>query len=298
MARNDEARIKRIFDLIRQLKYSRGMTAKRIRDMYEISLNSVYRDIQFIRDDLGFPVKNNNNHYCLDEESKDSRFTQDEVNLLRALLSTEKRNVLAKSIQHKIKTSLSEYPNANDLAEKQLALHVMRLQEAINEQNPVVLKRYFSSNPEAGKTDRKVWPLALVEDAGQLVAYEEQSKKQKNYKLTRIGEVEVLPSEKSIPKEIAHETDAFGLTGESIYLVELNLTKRAYLLLKEEFPRTLSNLSERKNKEFPYRFRGEVRDFKGLRRYIMGLPGEMELVGPDELKEYVKKCINDFRFVI
>jgi predicted DNA-binding transcriptional regulator YafY len=296
MARNDAERIKRIFRLITCLKETQGHTAKQLAESFGVSVKSIYRDIKFLEEELEYEIDQRGSAYFLFETFPKLIFDAKELNLLHKLLSSDNTNAVARGIRSKLKMAASAYPTAEEIAQHQMAKNIERLQMAIDDQRPVKLIRYVSSNPETGTADRKVWPLHIVDDSAQLVAFEVKGNIQKNYKLPRIGEVMVLPAEKNKPAAVAHETDVFGWTGKKAHLVELNLSTRAWLLMKEEFPRAIPFLSARKNKEFPYCFKGNVYDFNGIRRFIMGLPGEIEVKGPEELRGYLKKCIQEYLF--
>jgi predicted DNA-binding transcriptional regulator YafY len=39
-----------------------------------------------------------------------------------------------------------------------------------------------------------------------------------------------------------------------------------------------------------------VQDWKGVGRFIMGLPGEVEVVEPEELREYLRERVKQMSF--
>lgn len=296
MRNNDTERVVRIFKLIKILKESSMTTAQLIKST-RFSKDMVYADLDLLRS-LGYlpeVSKKGEVHTILGNERK-LIFDEKEKKLLSQLLSTDKNNPTSISIKAKLKFHSSLVPSPEELAERVHARNVERLHRAIEEKLSVKLVKYLSSTPGKTAKDRVVWPIEIVEDTAQLVAFEEDSNEQKNFKLQRIVDVEVIMSTKKRPENFKQTTDLFGLAGSEPYTVSLNLSKRAWQLMKEEYPRTTAHLTPQKNKEYPYRFVGEVRDFKGVRRFIMGLPGEIEVEGPPALVTYLKKCIKEYSF--
>jgi len=96
----------------------------------------------------------------------------------------------------------------------------------------------------------------------------------------------------------AFPTDFFGFTSESSFLVKLQLTKRAYRLLIEEFPEVQPYTSHEPylDSDKPFRLICDVRSPIGIGRFILGLPGEILVESPAELKEYLRKRVGEFEF--
>lgn len=79
--------------------------------------------------------------------------------------------------------------------------------------------------------------------------------------------------------------DIFGYTGHASTTVTLNLSARAYLLLREEFPMAMPYLKHQNEK---YTFSGPVANYAGIGRFVMGLGNEIEILEPEEFREYVR----------
>lgn len=73
--------------------------------------------------------------------------------------------------------------------------------------------------------------------------------------------------------------------------ITLHLSARAYLLLREEYPMALPYLSHKEGEH--YIFSGPVAGFAGIGRFVMGLLDEIEIVAPEEFREYVKKKVEN-----
>jgi predicted DNA-binding transcriptional regulator YafY len=106
-------------------------------------------------------------------------------------------------------------------------------------------------------------------------------------KMERIGHVELT----ELPITHKHESralDLFGWTGPKWLPVTLRLSYRAQQLLLEEHPDARPFVRSSGNQAY---FDNIVRDWRGIGRFILGLPGEIEVVEPEELRRYLKERI-------
>jgi hypothetical protein len=85
--------------------------------------------------------------------------------------------------------------------------------------------------------------------------------------------------------------DIFGLTGDAWYDVKLRLSPTAHYLLIEEFPLAARYIHKRA--EVIY-FQGIVRHWKGVGRFVLGLPGEIEVLSPTAFQDYLREKIGRF----
>ena len=108
-----------------------------------------------------------------------------------------------------------------------------------------------------------------------------ETKTNKYYNIERITEV-VLSNEQQEFQNLHQrdEMDAFGfskLNGES-FQVELTLTLKAYILLKEEYPKIEKYIKKDKNSN-AYNLKIEVNNPKPITRFILGLKEDIEVTG-------------------
>lgn len=158
---------------------------------------------------------------------------------------------------------------------------------ANGEGRQVQLVKYHSNN-SATVEDRVVEPISLTEDYAILNAYEIASQKQKTFKLTRMEDVVLLASA-STPRSESEELDFFGFSGPKPLPIVIRLSFLAHRLLHEEYPAARAYLAlKHPGTQFPWEFRYLVRDFRGLSRFILGLPGEVQVVESEELREFLR----------
>ncbi|WP_025764124.1 helix-turn-helix transcriptional regulator [Dyadobacter tibetensis] len=295
---SDIPKTERILRLIRILHQNKR-TIEHLALLLSTTPRTIYRDILVLQN-VGYVLeKDEQNRYYLGEQlqQKSGMFTLEETRLVRMHLSGFPANhPLKASIERKLYLSSELIPLADDLADKQRAGLISKLEEAIQARRRVTLLRYHS-NHSATVTDRLVEPLGLTDDFGTLNAYEVCSGIQKTFKVHRMEDVEISAA------PIAHqeeppELDLFGFTGPEPILVQIRLSFLAHNLLYEEFPGARGFISKTVANDqdiplrFPYTFRYEVRDFRGIGRFLLGLPGEVQIHQPEELKQFLKKKRN------
>lgn len=280
----------RILRLIRLLR-DRKRTAKQLAKLLNTDLRNVYRDFKVIQN-IGYVLHHDEEaRYSLEENPTGARaqFSMEETRLIRQhLAALPTTHPLKASIEKKIYLSSELLPLADELADRHRATLISRLQGAIQQGRQVRLVKYHSSNSSSIE-DRLVEPLSLTDDYAILNAFELDARKQKTFKLARIEDVEVLEAAcTNIPEAL--ELDLFGFSGPRPLPVVVRLSFLAHRLLHEEFPAARGYLSLKAPDEpFPYEFRYDVRDYRGLGRFLLGLPGEVQVVEPEALQTFLRE---------
>lgn len=147
---------------------------------------------------------------------------------------------------------------------------VERLAQAIANKEQVILKRYHSINSET-ISDRLIEPFGFTDNYHTLMAFEVASAKNKTYHLDRITAIEF--NKRGFTFEEKHEKkipDAFGFSfqGEK-HDLELDLSLKAYLLLKDEYPLTIPYVIYNSKKDL-YEIKIQVNDLKPIERFVRG----------------------------
>ena len=169
-----------------------------------------------------------------------------------------------------------------------LGKFVEQLAEAISNKEQVVLKNYHSAHSNEIR-DRLVEPIHFGDNYQSIMALDTTDKVCKQFKLDRIGEI--IAFNKPFAFESHHhknQTDIFGFTGDASTWVTLELTLRAYLLLREEYPLALPFLIK---EEDHYLFNGPVASFEGVGRFTLGLIDEIHNRSPESFITFLKNKI-------
>ena len=287
----EQAKILRVFKLIGLLK-NRPRTVENLSAELDTTSRTIYRYINLL-EELGFLIdKDWHNQYFIhqapEEEDKNIHFTEVEAVLMKELVTSSlQHHPLKESIQKKLflNSELKSIPE--QILKSRLGKIVEQLVASIEHRSQVVLKSYHSGHSGIIR-DRLVEPFDFGPNYETVVAYEPASKTNKYFKIERIGEVLEIDSEWKNEKHHERPTsDIFGISSEEPIRVELIMTLRAYLLLREEYPKSIPYLHKSDNEEFGYIFRGSVNGFKGIGRFVMGLIKDVKILNPKELKEYI-----------
>lgn len=293
----EQQKIFRVLNLIKLLAVKPRKTIPELASILEVSKDTVYRYVNLLGD-LGYPIdKNEYNSYFIFEptEPASATFELEELELLNQLISTiHQDHPLRTSLHQKVFLSSPLLPLAEELIDKHAAKLISRLNTAITNRQQTRIIKYHSPASDSIR-DRLVEPICLVKANSQLCAFDLESNSIKHFKVKRMSDVEVLDISATHSQETT-PTDIFGFTSACPFIVKLHLTKRAHRLLIEEFPDAKMHISFHENHAMPYRFVCEIRDEIGIGRFILGLPGEIEVVSPVELVDYLNKRVSQFSF--
>ncbi len=280
----------RVFSLIRLLNTPPARTAKRLQNMIGIRKSQFYR-YKNLLEQLGYKILTDDRHRMSFERSVskygDDILSPEELGHLEEMLrQTQPNHPLTTTLLNKFNANLSLIPLADALPHLHASRNIQLIRSAISRGKQLLLRRYQSFTSET-VLDRTVEPLELTEDYKYLIAWEPSKNRQGQFKISRMNDVEILDIPVTPGRE-ASPTDIFGLTGDAWLDVKMKLSPLAYSLLAEEFPLGVAFVKRRKaSGEFV--FEGRVRNWKGIGRFVLGLPGEIEVVEPQGFLEYLEE---------
>jgi proteasome accessory factor C len=296
----EQQKILRVFKLISLLKSNIGKPAHKLAEALETDIRTIYRYLKLL-ESLGFHIQKQHSKYKIVDRVENpmdysyGTFNEEEIRYLAEVLNSRNdKNLLKNSILQKvfIRTDLNQ--NINQIYHANLGLFVDRLSLAIRESNQVLLKDYYSVRSDS-VSDRLVEPISFSKNFDAIYAFELESMSSKIFKIERIGEVSITT--KKMAYQQLHdqlEQGLFGFIGENKFGIHLKLSKRAYQLLIEEFPDTIPFC--RRSSQGDYILQTEVPQLQGIGRFVLGLPGEIEILGNIELKEYLITQKQNFIF--
>lgn len=288
----NQVKILRVLQLISILKKQPAKPIKTLASILDNTERTVYRYLDLLKE-LGFDLQKDEagRFYIVgDLESSSNNFTPEEANLLtELLLSSANKSKLKDSILKKIYLQSEVAIQGNNLLNAHLGKIIDNISRAIITNKQIILKNYHSVS-SAQISDRIVEPVKFTENYTSLCAFEPETMENKYFKVERIADVEVL--EQSFKYQDQHkysQPDAFGFAAnqeEQSYDIDLRLSVRAYILLKEEYPMTGNFLKQEPGKN-TYRLVLKVNNPAPVLRFIMGLLGEIEVEGSFEFQEYL-----------
>ena len=290
----NQNRIYRLFQLINYLKARPAKSVRSIESFLDTSERTVYRYLDLLKD-LGFTIERDSNNKIFIASSSDTDlipFTPQEAEYLKMLLlSSGKENQLAQSVLQKVQQSSEIEIGANSLFKAHLAKIVEQISVAIIEGKQLLIKGYSSANSQS-ISDRLVEPTCFTDNYDSVSAFEIKTRLNKYFNIERMTGVEVQDT--PMKHEAQHEfykPDIFGFQGKSMNKeIELQMTMRAYLVLKEEYPMSAAFI-----KPIPdtgkYYFKANVQSFQAPGRFVLGFLEEVDVVGSKEFIRFIQKVV-------
>ncbi|RRD01926.1 helix-turn-helix transcriptional regulator [Prevotella sp. OH937_COT-195] len=289
-------KLERELGLLLLLAENRGYTLEQICERMEMGHRNFYYYLEFFRN-CGFIVEKRNGIYSIDRQSpffmrlqERIDFTEDEVLTMRRLLeASTKHDAVATNLMKK----LDRFYDFNILADNQLrenvAHNVSALYKAIKFKRMAVLHNYHSPHSRTEK-DRLVEPFTLLNNNNEVRCYEPESQMNKTFKVSRIGEVEILDD--GWLNEKRHRTvhtDIFMFSDEEQKTVEMLLGSLSYNIIIEEYSGASAYIEKASGQQWLLCL--PVCSYTGIGRFVLGLYDDIEVKGDDGFKEYLHKKI-------
>jgi len=327
----DPGKLLRLFRTLNLLAGSRrGYTVDELADKLAVSRRTVYRDL-IIYGQCGFEVVTHPVTHRLrignpGETAEKIGFDVDEARLLEEALLGLADGPVHADLLDKVRSMGGSAQTLGNYRTQQAGLHYRRLSQAIRDRVQVVLFDYNAPSSHS-ISNRLVEPYGFSPTLDTLFAFEPASRRNKSYKLVRIGQVRP----ERMPWQFAHlhvtpKTDAFGMPmSENCPEVHLRLGQLSGSLLREEHPAAaiyLTNIEPVAHTpvegaqqtsvarppvgglggtpgsanpsagvpagEWVYELRLRVADYRGIGRFVLGLVDDIGVIGPPDFLEYLR----------
>jgi proteasome accessory factor C len=286
----EQQKILRVFKFISLLKCDHGRTIESLAELLEVSARTIYRYLDLM-EEIGIDVDTSldgKRRFILDKgdfKDQDS-FTIEESKLLRDLILTGTQNEpLKASILQKLYINSELGPISEDLINGRINLLKTKLAKAMKLGKQGVLVKYHSIHRGEVK-DYRIEPFHFSDNYSMVMAYDVNDGVTKQFRLSRIGDVMVL--DKDQEHEDQHQVkglDVFNFTGDRSYSVKLKMSFQAYILMREEYPKSVPYLH--KGEDGDYYFIGKANHLYGVGRFVLSMLDEVIVVEPAELKQYL-----------
>ncbi|MBU3714991.1 MAG: WYL domain-containing protein [Ferruginibacter sp.] len=288
----NQNKILRVLQLIRTLKSPPAKSIRQLSTLLDSTERTVYRYLDLLTE-IGFDIqKSERNQICIrcNDENGDLSLNEEEIALMKSLLMTVAKNhPLKDSILKKIYINSETQLHAQQILKAHLGKIIEKLSTAIQTKKQVVLKKYHSFNSNK-ISDRLVEPIKFTDDYQSVAAYEVKTGKNKVFNIDRISGVEIKKTSfKNAVKHKYKTPDAFGfIAANKVYEIELLLSLRTAMLLKEEYPMT-AGLIKLDTKKKLYHFKATVNDLKPITRFVTGFLEDIKIIGSEEFKNHVQE---------
>lgn len=285
--------MERMLRLMKYLSSNVNYTIGELSDKLEMSPRTVYRYLDTFKS-AGFAVvKLYGDVYKLGKMPREAveldkliYFSEEEAYLVNSLID---RLVPTNSLKANLKEKLSAIYRSTSIADyvgsKSSAAAVEALGAAIQERKCARLLGYESGNSHTVR-DRLVEPFAFTANYEDVWAMDLEDGRNKTFKISRIGEVELLDAEWE--HEAEHhksEMDVFRMTGDKRIPVVLRMSLMAKNLLVEEYPMAARDL---RTEGGDWILETGVCSLQGLGRFVSGLMDEVQVEKGEELKAWLR----------
>lgn len=277
----NQHKILRVFQLINILRAGPAKSIRSLGNTLGVDNRIVYRYLDLLRE-LGFQLeKDTYSRYSMVQAGGDDplHFTGQEAAWLCDLIATAgKESPIKDALLQKIQVKSDVQIAGQQLFKVHLS-HLLDLaRQGIEARQQIILQKYHSANSQ-NVEDRLVEPIHFTENQQHLVAFEPASQSIKHFHIERISGIEPTGQPFKYP-ELHREsgTDIFGFAANGQrHEIKLAMSLRAYLFLKEEYPRSIPFLKYDKASE-RYLLQVTVNSMLPIERFMKGLEGEVERI--------------------
>lgn len=296
----DQPKLERLLHLMMLLTANTCYTIEELAERMDTSPRSIYRYLDTFKA-AGFTIYKEGPYVRMGKESpffKDIsqliHFSKEEAYMIHQVIEAiDNNNLIKQNLKRKLASVYNSKIIADSVIKGRDADNIRKLIDAYELKKQVILHNYSSAHGQTA-TDRYVEPFAFTTNYVEVWCYEPASKRNKLFRISRIESVEVTTANWEY-EEIHQEgfTDIFRMSsyeGEK-YSITLQLTRRAYNLLIEEYP-----LAEQDTQQISpdyWLLKTQVSNFIGATRFILGLAADILIIDSPELKEYIKKYVSN-----
>lgn len=291
---SDQAKFQKMLEVLLLLDCQYGRTIIELSERFEISQRTVYRYLDTFKQ-VGFVIENTNGYFKIDKENSTVQeishllhFSEEEAFILsKAIHSIEDTDELKSKLVKKL-YSLYDFDRViHAISKKEESENIYTLLQAIKQQKQVVLQSYKSGNSKNIR-DRIVEPIDFTINYTGVWCYDIEDGVNKVFKTSRIKQVQLLESFYNYkPKHKKGIIDIFRMQSFEPIAIILELSLVAYNLIIEEYPLSEKYIS--KVTDNLYRLECEVGNLMGVGRFVLGLPGEIQIIASEALKQYVQE---------
>ncbi len=299
----DQPKIERVLRLMMLLTANNRYTVEDLATRLQTSPRTIYRYIDTFKD-AGFLIGKSGDCFRIDKRSKYFKdisqlvhFTEEEAYILNsAIESIDPTNTIKQNLKAKLASVYDFKMLAECVVKGENARNVNSIIEAIENKKQIILHNYTSAHSK-NVTDRLVEPLSFTTNYIQVWAYEVSTGKNKLFKLSRIGSVEVLENDWEFESEHKEGLmDLFRINSFEQIPIKLKLGLRAASLLVEEYPLAEKYLSPANESPNHYILETNICGYEGVGRFVLGLLDDIEILEGEGLKDFLKERMQLAKF--
>lgn len=286
--------------MLLMLTENRQWTIDMMCERLGLQRRNIYYYLEFFKQ-AEFGVKKRNGYYYISRQSPFIsklcdvvKFSDAEAITIRRMLdASDSKDPLVQSIKNKLERFYDFNIIEKTLLNKEQAKMVQKIYEAIASERMIIIHDY-SSPHSSSVMNRIVEPFLLMNGNRDLRAYEQSSKMNKTFRISRMGRIEL--TDKPWENRNKHRqmfTDYFNFSGEQPQEVTLRLDQLSYNVLMEEYPQAERDITPDEDGRH-WTFRASVCSMIGIGRFVLGLFDHIEIINSPELTKYIQEKLNAF----
>lgn len=288
-------------DLLAMLIDGDSHTADELCQVLGTTRRNLYYYFSFLRD-YGFElVRTSGGKYYIGPHSPFFRniarsvdFTSQEVSYLFSLLAgTVDKSPLQHSVKRKLERFYGLSGFVDDATRRRVTSHAEILSKAIDQRKIVLLKDYSSPHSKTVST-RVVEPFLFLNEQADIRCYELSSHTNKTFKLSRIGSVVITDADWAFAD--SHKqvyTDIFLFSGDTRHHISLRMGQLSHNLMLEEYPQSERCFTQEDDSH--WLFTTDVVSYLGIGRFVLGLFSDIQIIGDEGFKMYVRNVLKDMK---
>jgi len=292
----EHAKMQRLLKMLLLLSGNRHYSVTELMEHFDMADRTVYRYLDTF-EASGFLLSRREGGYALQSDTPNYRslqkllhFSEEEAYILyQTQSSLEGSSPVKDRLVRKLNVlyDFEVFRRVNDPDQLEI-MHT--LGKAIEGRKQVQITDYRSSHSET-ITNRKVEPCVFIPDYVAVWCFDTVSHNCKQFRVSRMkGAVELSTAWQYESEHKVPYCDAFRMSADRdqpLTKVEAVLSLKAYNLLIEEYP--LAEQYIQKKQDNSYLLCIPVADFSGIGRFVMGLPGEIEVLAPEDFKVFLEE---------
>lgn len=297
---DENAKFNRLIAFIIILLGPRKYSRKELENKFKISKSTFHRHIRLLRNN-GILVDQYDGLYQilkiepeLKSLSELLHFSEEEAQILNnAILAIDDNNQLKTNLIKKLYSIYDFDRIPETISRPAQAKNIQSIIKSIKEQKQIQLINYQSAHSQHSE-NRWVEAFDFTFNYQMIWAFELKSRQNKQFKVSRIKDVEILDHEWQYQEQHYQQpNDDFRMTGNNAEQCLLKMSLRAGNLMIEEYPKSEKSLKLLDNDTYEYH--GEIRDYQGVGRFCLSLLNEIEIIQPIGLKQYIDGCVKKYQ---
>jgi len=316
MGNDDKLKLLRLYDIDAQIRNKKFPNSTTLSILLNRSPRTIKRDIEYLKDSMSAPIEydyvrkgyyySEDNYYLPSIKMTESDFFS--LELISKLFDQYKGTPLYESLEDVLE-KLSQYlPSSISINQHWFDHSFSFFQTPHSKLNPEIwvtvfkgiknkkLIRIWYQSPTKGEVlSNRIEIYHIICNKGEwyLIAYSRNSKSIRIYAMSRIKRAElqkekyIIPDDFDIKKYMGNNFGIFSKDGE--YKVELNFSKEVAHLIKERSWNQEWVIYE--NDDGSLKLNLKAGHLLEIKRWVMSWGDEVEVIGPDELRDAIKENI-------